>query len=115
MIKLGYAVLGAVLICGCGSPQHNDDPIPPPSVSRGNLAKKYSQWDNDQLQLKCAQLRRELDRPHAEYGPPGIVMINQMSRDDKQEEAEELEAEMMRRDPTGNLLRGSQKLQWNKI
>jgi len=71
---------------------------------------KYSQWNDEQLELKRAQLRHELDRAYLNVGAPVMVMIAQGDRDDKQRQVEEIEAELLRRDPSGGLLAKSNAL-----
>ena len=96
-----------LLFCGCA-----EQPLPPPTSGSGSLETqaKYAQWTVGQLELKRAQLRHELDRAYWNAGSPMMVMIAQGDRDDKQKQAEEIEAELLRRDPSGGLLAKSNAL-----
>jgi hypothetical protein len=96
-----------VVLTGCGTPQASG-PLPPPnSVAGADTSVKYSRWSDEQLQLKRAQLRRELDRGWAKGGTGFMMMMAENERNAQYKEVEEIERELLRRDPSGNLLRAS--------
>ena len=105
---LPLAFLG-IFLTGCAG---NQQPLPPPTASAPGVdtAVKYSQWSNGQLELKRAQLRHELDRGYFMGAPPIPLRIAASDRGGRQAEVEEIEAELLRRDPSGALLERSNGL-----
>lgn len=107
-MRFFYLSIFGLFLMGCASNQ----PLPPPTSGAGALdtQMKYSQWSNEQLELKRAQLRHELDRAYIDAGPPIMMTIAMSRRADKQSQVEEIEAELLRRDPSGGLLAKSNAL-----
>ena len=109
-MKYPLALLaGVLLIAGCSSDPNA--PVTPPSAGVGNTAIKYSQWTDQQLEAKAASLKRDLTRS-TDSGDEsmGAAVFGKMARDDKQEELEGVQSELMRRDPSGGLLEQSNKM-----
>ncbi len=108
-MKLLYPVILSLILVGCGS---DSEPLPPPTSGADGYAtqSKYALWSNEQLELKRAQLRHELDRSFIEAGAPIYVDIAQGQRNRKQRQVEEIESELLRRDPSGGLLAKSNAL-----
>jgi hypothetical protein len=106
-----FILLGAFLVVSAGCSSTGTEQVPPPTAQEGNDTRiKYAQWTNGQLELKRAQLRHELDRGYINAGSPGMVLLGQMDRGGQQDEVEEIEAELLRRDPSGGLLEKSNSL-----
>ena len=108
-IRLLPLVFLGMFLTGCAG---NQQPLPPPTALAPGVdtAVKYSQWSNGQLELKRAQLRHELDRGYVMGGPPIPMLIAASDRSGRQVEVEGIEAELLRRDPSGALLARSNAL-----
>jgi hypothetical protein len=95
----------ALSLLGCASNSRNA--AAPPA----NTAPKFSGWSNIQLETRAAQDRRDLARADSYgLGATDTSMFGQMAREDKQQELEDVESEMMRRDPSGQLLNQSHSM-----
>jgi hypothetical protein len=104
-MKLFLTFASCLMLLGCSSQNTaTQAPLAPPNAVAGDTQIKYSKWDDKQLVLKRNQIRGELNRPYGTYGPPLLVMMAQSKRDAQFREVEEIERELLRRDPSGGLL-----------
>lgn len=94
----------AIVLSGCSSQSNN--PVPPPASTAD-----YSQWSNQELEMKAASLKRTLNRSYDSGNESmGSALFTKMALDDKQQELQGVEAELLKRDPSGQLLDQVSKL-----
>ena len=101
-------ILGmAILLCGCASQSSS-----PSAAGNGdtNTQAKYAGLSNQQLEFRRAQLRRDLNREFINGSTQGSIPIDQMDRDEEQRQLEDMEAELLRRDPSGDLIQKSNSM-----
>ncbi len=109
-MKIRFAsLLFALALIWCSS--DNNAPVPPPSASIGDTSTKYAQWTDQQLEMKSASIKRELaSQTDSGNESMGAAVFGKMARDDKEDELEGIQTELMRRDPSGGLLDQANKL-----
>ena len=98
-------ILGvAAFLCGCASQQFHST-----GAGEVNTQAEFARWSDQQLEFRRAQLRHDLNGGF-NGSPQGTIFINQMDRDAEQRQLEDMEAELLRRDPSGNLIAKSNSL-----
>ena len=95
------SLITALILSGCAS---SSGPVPPPSASTGD----YSQWTTQQLQMKIASYKRELSSDVSDgSGGFGAGYGDQLFRNKLEDRIQGMEAELLKRDPSGALLNQS--------
>lgn len=95
-VLIGLAVLGA----GCAATPKNAPG--PQSAARTNY---YQSWTTAQLQSKRTQLLREIAGPNMKIDPvTGASSSPQLENKLASRDLNDIEAELLRRDPSGKLL-----------
>ncbi len=102
----------ASCLCFSGCASDSSQPVPPPSAERSiNTQSKYSQWSDQQLEQRASAIKRDLTRAIDDTNESmGAALFGKMARDDKQQELDDIEAELTRRDPSGSLLDRANKM-----
>ncbi len=94
------------ILAGCAS---DNGPVTPPHDN--DYHAKYSEWTDRQLEMKIASDKRDLGRGVDDGNESmGAALFGKMARDDKQRELQDVESELIRRDPSGHLLEEANKM-----